>query len=178
MTAGFWRTARLVTAVLVLITASYYAVVAFDNITNPSSNWVFVKGVTGMDGVPPDSRFGWRALAEGPFQVALYVAIIGGEVLTAVLMAIGGIGGMRRSWKHEPWLGTQRWSLAGCGLGLLIFFLGFIVLGGNWWVMYLNDKWNGLDAAFQNSVLTALTLIVVLAVAIGGKEGSNSADDN
>jgi hypothetical protein len=34
--------------------------------------------------------------------------------------------------------------------------------------MYLNSKWNGLEPAFQNSVMTALMMIFVTGVLIGG----------
>ena len=34
--------------------------------------------------------------------------------------------------------------------------------------MYLNSKWNGLQPAFQNSVMTALMLLLVTGVLIGG----------
>lgn len=34
--------------------------------------------------------------------------------------------------------------------------------------MYSNSKWNGLEPAFQNSAMTALMLILVTGVPIGG----------
>ena len=34
--------------------------------------------------------------------------------------------------------------------------------------MYLNSKWNGLEPAFQNSVMTALMMVLVTGVLIGG----------
>ena len=56
-----WRIARLAASLFVLMTAAYYLVVAFDNITNPvnpnASNWPFVQGVLSGDGVPADSGF-------------------------------------------------------------------------------------------------------------------------
>ena len=165
---GFWRTARLVVSVVVLIAASYYVVVAVNNVTNPASNWVFVKGVMSLQGVPAGSGFGWRAITATPLQIAVYVAIVAGEATAAALLAVGGVIGLRRRAAHTEWLSSQRWTLLGCGVGLAVFFFGFMVLGGNWWVMYLNGKWNGLDAAFQNSTLTFLTLVAVIGVAIGG----------
>jgi hypothetical protein len=36
-----------------------------DDVTNPNgpaSNWPFVRGVIGMEGVPLDDRFDWRAI--------------------------------------------------------------------------------------------------------------------
>jgi len=53
-------------------------------------------------------------------------------------------------------------------LGLAVFFFGFMVVGGNWFIMYLNSKWNGLEPAFQNSVMTITMLILTVGVMIGG----------
>lgn len=165
-----WTLVRRAMSALVLMTASYYLVVAFDNITNPESNWVFVKGVLSLDGVPADSGFGWRAIDATWFQVVAYVGVIASEATAGALLAIGGIGGLRHSGKHFTWLRPQRFTILGCVVGLLVFFVGFIVVGGNWFVMYLNEKWNGLEPAFQNSMLTLATLICVLIVMFGGRD--------
>ena len=142
-----WRMARVVTSIFVLMVASYYLVVAFDNITNPTnpnaSNWPFVQGVLSGDGVPADSGFQWRFIDATWFQVLSYIGIITGETLTGIALLIGGI------------------------LGLAVFFFGFIVVGGNWFIMYLNSKWNGLEPAFQNSVMTGIMLMMVTGVLIG-----------
>lgn len=50
-----------------------------------------------------------------------------------------------------------------------MFFLGFIVIGGNWFIMYLNSKWNGMEPAFQHSVMTTLMLVLVTGVLVGGQ---------
>lgn len=160
-----WRTARLIVGVVVLIAASYYLVVAFDNITNPDSNWAFVRGVLSFDGVPADSGFGWRKLDSHALQVIAYVLIIAGETISGLLLAWGGVRALRTTASPARWAASQRLSLLGCAVGLLVFWFGFIVVGGNWWVMYLNAKWNGLEPAFQNATLTALTAVGILVVA-------------
>ena len=42
-----------------------------------------------------------------------------------------------------------------------------MTVGGNWFIMYLNSKWNGLEPAFQNSVMTGIMLMMVTGVLIG-----------
>lgn len=156
-----FRLLRATVSILVLFLALYYAVVAFDNMTNPASNWAFVQGVMTLDGVPPDSGFEWRAVDNVVLQKAAYVAIIAGETLAAALLAIGGLGGLRRTADAAAWRTGQRSAILGLLLVLAVFFVGFIVIGGNWWVMYLNKKFNGLDPAFQNC---AVALFVLLAI--------------
>ncbi len=162
-----WRVARVATSLIVLMTASYYLVVAFDNITNPASNWAFVQGVLSGDGVPADSGFGWRFIDAEWFQVIGYIGIITGETLAGILLFVGGILGLRGARTCPRWGHAQRWTYAGGTIGLLVFFFGFITIGGNWFIMYLNTKWNGLEPAFQNSAMTIATLILVTAVLLG-----------
>lgn len=161
----FWRDARRFASVLVAMTAAYYLVVAVDNVTNPSSNWVFVQGVVSGDGVPPDSGFEWRFVDATWFQVVVYVMIIVGEAVAGAVLAVAAVSGWRTSADAIGWQRGQRLTLLGTAIGLGVFFLGFVTIGGNWWVMYLNSSWNGLQPAFQNSVLTLLTVVVVVVVA-------------
>ncbi|MDA3005855.1 MAG: DUF2165 domain-containing protein [Actinomycetota bacterium] len=169
----FWRVARIVAALVVLMAAAYYLVVAFDNITNPTnptgSNWPFVEGVLSGEGTPPDNGFEWRFIDATWFQVLAYIGIIAGETIAGILLLAGGILGLRRSRTAAGWEPGQRWTLIGGAVGLMVFFLGFIVVGGNWFVMYENSKWNGLEPAFQNTVTTLLAMLLVAGAAIGSR---------
>ena len=69
-----------------------------------------------------------------------------------------GVGAAMDDGRHDP--------------GLAVFFLGFITIGGNWFAMYLNSKFDGLDPAFQNAVMTLLTAVFVLAVVIADRLGA------
>ena len=158
------RVLRTTASGAVLMVAAYFAVVAFDNITNPASNWAFVKGVLSLDGVAPDSGFEWRAIDATWVAVIAYVVLIAMETLTAVLLAWAGVVGLRAATDRVGWANAQRLTMLGITTGLLVFFLGFITIGGNWFVMYLNTKWNGLEPAFQNTVTTLLVALYVLAV--------------
>lgn len=167
-----WRMARVVTSLFILMVAAYYLVVGFDNITNPTnpnaSNWPFVQGVLSGDGVPGDSGFEWRFIDATWFQAISYIMIMTLETITGVILLIAGVKGLRASRTCPGWGHAQKWTFAGGFLGLAIFFFGFMVVGGNWFIMYLNAKWNGLTPAFQNSVMTVSMLILTTAVMIGG----------
>jgi predicted small integral membrane protein len=168
-----WRTARVVTSLVVLMVAAYYLVVGFDNITNPTnpnaSNWPFVQGVISGDGVPADSGFQWRFIDATWFQAISYVLVMTMETLTGVILLVAGVKGLRAAPSSARWDRAQKWTLVGGLLGLGIFFFGFMVVGGNWFIMYLNAKWNGLEPAFQNSVMTVSMMILTVAVMVGGR---------
>ncbi len=164
--------ARVAASIFVLMVASYYLVVAFDNITNPvnpnGSNWPFVQGVISGDGVPANSGFGWRFIDATWFHATGYPGVIAGESITGILLLIAGVSGLRSSRTCPRWGASQKWTYAGGIVGLAVFFFGFMVVGGNWFIMYLNSKWNGLEPAFQNAVMTMLMLVFVTGVLIGG----------
>lgn len=168
---SFWRTARVATSVFVLMVASYYLVVGFDNITNPTnpngSNWPFVQGVLSGDGVPSDSGFQWRFIDATWFQAVSYIGIMTVETLTGLVLLLAGVKGLRASGSADDWNRSQKWTFVGGILGLTVFMFGFIVVGGNWFIMYLNSKWNGLEPAFQNSMLTLAMMILATGVAVG-----------
>ena len=48
---------RLVKAVLVAAVALFFTLVAFGNVTDYGSNWLFVQHVLSMDTTFPDSNF-------------------------------------------------------------------------------------------------------------------------
>ena len=173
-----WRSARVVTSLFILMVAAYYLVVGFDNITDPTnpngSNWPFVQGVISGDGVPADSGFQWRFVQATWFQAVSYGLIVAFETLTGLLLLLAGIKGLRSSADDVRWANAQRWTFAGGFFGLSIFFFGFMVVGGNWFVMYLNSKWNGLEPAFQNSVMTLGMLVLTVGVMIGGQVAKQS----
>lgn len=174
-----WRTARVVTSLFILMVGAYYLVVGFDNITNPTnpnaSNWPFVQGVLSGDGVPADSGFEWRFVDATWFQALSYIMIMTLETITGIVLLVAGFKGLRGSQNAARWSLAQKWTFVGGFLGLGVFFFGFMVVGGNWFIMYLNSKWNGLEPAFQNSVMTVSMLILTTAVLIGSQAGKEDA---
>ena len=165
--------ARVAASLFVLMVASYYFVVAFDNITNPvnpnASNWPFVKGVISGEGVPADSGFEWRFVDATWFQVLCYVGVIAAECVTCTLLIIAGVKGLRASSAGPRWGQAQKWTIAGGTVGLALFFFGFMVVGGNWFIMYLNSEWNALEPAFWSAVMTMFMVLLVIGVMIGGQ---------
>ena len=44
---------------------------------------------------------------------------------------------------------------------VLLFFGGFIDVGGEWFQMWRSTTWTGLDTAFRNAVFAIATLILI-----------------
>jgi predicted small integral membrane protein len=140
--------------------ALYMALVAFGNITDFDTNRQFVRHVLAMDTTFGDPDLMWRAIESPALQDAAYIAIIVWEVLTALVLLLATwlwIAGTRRGGPER----ARRASTLGLVMVLLLFGLGFVCIGGEWFAMWQSSDWNGLDAAARNVALAAFALVVV-----------------
>lgn len=53
-----------------------------------------------------------------------------------------------------------RFVWLGAGLAFLLWFTGFMVVGGEWFAMWQSRDWNGQQAAFRFYVTAMLVLLV------------------
>lgn len=157
----------VIAAVLVALNGLYIALVAFGNITDYGTNEPFVQHVLMMDttnfGAEPgtnlDDDVMWRAIESESLHTLAYITIIAWETLTAIIL-IGSLV----LWLRDSGTGYRRaraMSSIGLGMMVLLFFGGFIAIGGEWFQMWKSTAWNGLEPAFRNSVLAILALVVV-----------------
>ena len=158
---------HLAGTLLTATVALYMALVAFGNITDFGTNQAFVQHVLAMDttnfGAEPGTNLDpdvmWRAITNETLQETAYVGIIVWETLTALVLVAAVI-----FWVRERGAGyrtARALSTVGLLMLLLLFFGGFIAIGGEWFQMWKSDAWNGLDPAFRNSVLALLALVLV-----------------
>ena len=156
-----------VSGVLVGLNALYMILVVVGNITDFDVNQQFVHHVLAMDtvnlgqapGTSLDPHVTWRALSAATLQNAVYIGIIvwelaAGLVLASALAMWFVDHGRRREY-------ARRLSTIGLLMVVLLFFGGFIDIGGEWFQMWRSTAWNGLDTAFRNVVFAIATLIVV-----------------
>jgi predicted small integral membrane protein len=154
---------RLSKAVLVLALSSFAFMVSFNNITDYGSNFAFVQHVFSMDTTFPDNAAMYRAISTPFLWHAGYWLIIIGESLTFILLLIGGIKLLSaRHQSARAFDAAKNWVIAGATLGFLVWFVGFMVVGGEWFLMWQSKTWNGQDAAFKfyMSILAVLIYVV------------------
>ena len=147
-------------AVLTLITAAYYLLVAIGNITDFGTNQQFVLHVFEMDTTFNDEDVMWWAVGSSAIQNLAYLLIIAWEVLIAAVLiwaVVAWVGALRagRGYERPRRLSTLGWTMI-----LLLFAGGFIVIGGEWFQMWQSEDWNGLDPALQNVVVAGLALVL------------------
>jgi predicted small integral membrane protein len=153
---------RLAKIVLVAAVALHASLVAFGNITDYGTNWLFVQHVLSMDTIFPTSTIRYRAIGSTLLQQAAYLLIIATEVAIAALCWAG-------AWRLFAKLRAaavefnraKAVAVYGLVLALLLWQVGFITIGGEWFGMWMSQTWNGIPSAFRLVVILLGTLIFV-----------------
>jgi predicted small integral membrane protein len=111
------------------------------------------------DTVFPENTLKSRAILD-PFVWSLvYGLIIFAEFLIGLLLFIGAIGLLKNIHSPLAFKRAKNWVYLGCLVGFLLWFFGFIVIGGEWFCMWQSEKWNGIEAAFRFVVIIMFTLL-------------------
>lgn len=143
--------------------ALFATLVAFGNITDYNSNFAFVQHVLSMDTIFPDSSIRYRAVHAPLLHHAAYIVIIALEALTAILCWIGAWRLMRNvRATARVFSKAKSWAVAGLTLGFLVWQVGFMSVGGEWFGMWMSNQWNGVNSAFRFFVTIILVLIYVV----------------
>ncbi len=136
--------------------------VAFNNVTDYGSNFAFVQHVLRMDTTFADSAARWRAIGHPLVWHAAYLLIIAVEALTGVLLARGAWAMWRaRRAGAAAFAQAKRWAIAGLLAGFLLWFGAFMVVGGEWFLMWQSRDWNGQASAARFYIALLGVLIFV-----------------
>ena len=154
---------RLTKIALVAAVAFFYTLVVFNNLTDYRSNYQFVQHVLSMDTTFPGNRGMWRALHQPLLQTIFYNGIIGWEGVTMLLTWMGGFQLMLRVRKPAvDFNAAKRLSIVALTTGMLLWFVAFISVGGEWFLMWQSKLWNGQEEAFR--MFTILGIVLALLV--------------
>jgi len=147
---------------LVAAIALFASLVAFGNLTDYDTNFVFVQHVLMMDTIFPTATIKHRAIDSAVLHHAAYIFIIALETLTAILCWWGAarlLGHVRAP--AAQFNRAKNLSIAGLTLGFLVWQVGFMSIGGEWFGMWMSHEWNGVPSAFRFSVTIGVVLIYV-----------------
>ena len=155
---------RVSKTVMVAAIALFASLVAFGNITDYGTNFVFVQHVLSMDSIFPDATIKYRAITSPTLHHAAYNLIIAAETLTAMLCWIGAF---RLLWKLRAdamsFNRAKGWAVAGLTLGFLVWQVGFMSVGGEWFGMWMSQQWNGVPGAFR-FLMTILGVLIFVSL--------------
>ncbi|SER04199.1 Predicted small integral membrane protein [Nitrosomonas sp. Nm51] len=153
---------RLSKVALVWAVALFALLAAFSNVTDYESNFTIVAHVLKMDTAFPGNVRMWRAI-EAPWAHHLvYGLIILVEAAVAVLCWLGGFCLFKS--RHDPVLfnRTKKFAISGLTLGILLWFTGFITIGGEWFLMWQSQVASGQQAAFRLVMILSVILIYLV----------------
>lgn len=149
----------------VLLTAAialFASLAAFGNITDYGSNFAFVRHVLLMDTIFPAATIRYRAIDSVAAHHAAYVFIIALETLTAVLCWAGAWRLFRnRHASAAEFNRRKRIAIGGLTVGFLVWQVGFMSIGGEWFGMWMSQQWNGVPGAFRFFITIGIVLIYV-----------------
>ncbi|MFC4775274.1 DUF2165 family protein [Paenibacillus sp. GCM10023252] len=135
---------------VILLPTLFVTFVFLGNLMDYDSNYQFVKHVLSMDTTFEGNQLMWRAITSEAAHTIANIALITAEGLVALLgwvTVVRMLGVARRTlgtFQRAKSLGIYMFLLAFC-----IWYLGFIVIGSEWFAMWQSEVWNGKQTAMD-----------------------------
>ncbi|HEY6670500.1 MAG TPA: DUF2165 domain-containing protein [Methyloceanibacter sp.] len=153
---------RYAKIIMSLVLASFCLLVAFDNITDYGTNYLFVQHVLSMDTTFPGNALMYRSITNPVIWQLAYAAIIAAEGVTGILFLAGAIRLFQvRNAPATIFNDAKVYVIAAATVAFLVWFFGFMVVAGEWFAMWQSATWNGQEAAFRFYVAVLGVLMFV-----------------
>ncbi len=147
---GDMSSIRLVKVAMVASTALFVLLVTLNNLVDYGSNYEFVRHTLSMDTTFPGNALIGRAITSPAIWTVGYWLIILAEAAVGVALAIGAVRlAVAVRQPAAAFNAAKTMAIVGVGLGFLLWFTGFLVVGGEWFAMWQSKLWNGQAAAFR-----------------------------
>ena len=144
--------------------ALFTSLVTLGNVTDYDTNYMFVEHVMSMDTIFPHSTITYRAITDPTLQHAAYAIIIATEAVTAVLCWIGAVVLLRAIRADAITFNRAKtFAVLGLTLGFLLWQVGFMSIGGEWFGMWQSQQWNGVPDAFR-FLITIIAVLIFVAL--------------
>ena len=154
---------RLAKTLLVAASAFYYTLVVFNNVSDYNSNYQFVHHVLLMDSTFPGNGGMWRAIHPPWIHTVFYNAVICWEFVSMLLIWTGAVQLLRAVGKTTTaFQSAKTLAIAGLTLGMLMWFVAFLAVGSEWFLMWQSRTWNGQDTAIRMFLVEGIVLLLLL----------------
>lgn len=152
---------RLAKAILCVPLGLFGLLVAVDNVIDYGTNYAFVQHVFSMDTTFPGNGLMGRAITDPAVWRLGYGVIIFGEALTGLCFLGAAVALLVRLGAPAQFARAKTWAVVGGTVGFLVWFLGFTVIGGEWFQMWQSQTWNGQQSAFRFTI-TILAVVIFI----------------
>ena len=151
---------RLIKILFTCAVGLYISLVCLNNLIDYRSNFAFVSMVAKMDDTFSIQRNGWRSVQNGFLHHLFFVVIIAWEAVVAICLFIGAARMVSKFRSTAvDFKAAKSFATYGFSLGVLLWFMVFIAIGGEWFLMWQSKTWNAQNTAF---LLTACFLLFLL----------------
>ena len=140
---------RLVKTTMVASVALFALLTAYNNVADYGSNYEFVRHTLSMDTTFPGNALKGRAITSPAAWTLAYWVIILTEATVGIVLAFAAWRLARSLRQPASFNAAKPYVVIGVGLGFLLWFTGFMVVGGEWFLMWQSREWNGQAAAFR-----------------------------
>ncbi len=141
--------------------AVYMTLICFNNLTDYGSNFELVSMVISMEDTFSVAHNGWRGSHSRVMHHVAYVAIILTEMAICLLLWTGSYQMLKQVKCEAPaFLKAKRFTTLGLAAGVLLWFLGFLAIAGEWFLMWQSDTWNAQPTAFSLAGVFLLLLLL------------------
>ena len=154
------KTILEIKGILILILALYFILVIIGNLTDYGTNFAFVEHVMRMDTTFNSENMMWRSIDSNIFHHLFYWIIILTEILAAIYLGIGGLKILNKNKLIQS--KGRKISLKGLFVSMILWFGYFITIGGEWFLMWQSETWNGIGSAFRMFTISAILFIALL----------------
>ena len=107
----------------------------------------------------------WRAITSPLLQSILFASTIVWQAITAIICWLGTIKLL--SQRHHDvfhWEQAKQICILGLFSGFLLYFFAFLIIGGEWFVMWQSHQWNAqMKAGLFASMIMFIWLYIDLA---------------
>lgn len=157
------RTVRIVQIGVLAAISLFASFVFIGNLLDYNSNYQFVKHVLAMDTTFEGNALMWRAITSDMIVNLAYWSIIVVEGLVAVLGWMG-VYKLTKSIKATSEVFNQNKAVGYYAflLAIALWFVGFIVIGSEWFAMWQSGTWNGKQTAMDIVEVVGIFLIIYM----------------
>jgi predicted small integral membrane protein len=151
---------RLSKMALVAAVSLFLTIVAYNNLVDYGSNLEFVRHVLSMDTTFSGNQLKGRALTAPWIHHLFYAGIIAWEWVGAFTIGFGAWTLWRaRLATAADFARAKSFAVAALTGNMLLWFTAFITVGGEWFVMWQSQVWNGQTAAFRMFACIGIILL-------------------
>lgn len=151
---------RLMKIIIAFALAFYMTLVIFNNMTDPDTNYKFVRAVFSMSDLSSGEDNRWRSLNIPILNWVGFIIILTIELTSTVLLWKGAVAMLKARKSSTDTFNKARVTVAtGIFAGLFLWFTVFLTVGGEWFLMWQSEKFNAQQTAFSLTIVFLLFLI-------------------